>query len=149
MQRLKKRAEFLAAATGRRQAKKTLVLQMACQKAPDDASDRVPRFGFTVTRKVGPAVIRNRVRRRLKAAVGAMSPDAARPGVDYVLIGRRETLAAPFERIVADLGAAMLKLHRACDADEPVPPAPARRGRTGNRTAPPARRPAGMTEPCR
>ena len=57
------------------------------------------RVGFTVSKKVGNAVERNRVRRRLREVVRLSPPARMRPGHDYVLIGRRAALNAPFERI--------------------------------------------------
>lgn len=63
---------------------------------------RPARFGLTVTKKIGNAVVRNRIRRRLRAAVGAASPQA-QAGADYVLIARAAALTLPFERLVTDL----------------------------------------------
>lgn len=64
---------------------------------------RGPRFGFTVTKKTGNAVVRNRIRRRLREAVRLSAAGAALAGVDYVLIGRRAALTLPFDRLVDDL----------------------------------------------
>ena len=55
-----------------------------------------------MTKKIGNAVVRNRIRRRLKAAVGLAAGGAA-AGTDYVLIGRRAALTLPFDRLTADL----------------------------------------------
>ena len=68
------------------------------------------RVGFTVTRKVGGAVIRNRARRRLRAAVETVMPTHAAPGRDYVVIGRAGTVARPFADLVDDLKTALHKL---------------------------------------
>ncbi len=64
------------------------------------------RVGFTVSRKVGGSVERNRARRRLKAAAAIMALEAA-PGHDYVVIGRAATLRRPFAALVGDLAAAL------------------------------------------
>lgn len=66
-----------------------------------------PRVGFTVTRKVGSAVERNRARRRLRAAAAAVLSKGAQRGHDYVLIGRRETLRRDFADLLDDLTAAL------------------------------------------
>ena len=103
---LKKRAEFLRVrASGRRWAAAGLVLQMRAR------GDGAPmKVGYTVSRKVGNAVERNRVRRRLRAAVRE-SPDL-RPGRDYVVIGRRAALSRRWDALVADLKAAADRVER-------------------------------------
>ena len=68
------------------------------------------RVGFTVSRKVGGAVVRNRVRRRLRAAVDAVMPAHAAPGNDYVVIGRAATVRRPFDALSADLETALKHL---------------------------------------
>lgn len=68
------------------------------------------RVGFTVSRKVGNAVKRNRARRRLKAAAEQIMPVHAAPGYDYVVIGRQETLVRPFALLLQDLQAALKRL---------------------------------------
>ena len=70
-----------------------------------------PRFGFTVTKQVGGAVERNRIRRRLKAAVRGILPGHARCDFDYVLIARRPALDAAFPALVSDLVAALTRVH--------------------------------------
>jgi ribonuclease P protein component len=77
------------------------------------AQEAEPRFGFTVTRQIGKAVDRNRIRRRLKAAVAGVWPDYARRDFDYVLIARRPALTAAFGAIVSDLVKALERVHRA------------------------------------
>ena len=109
--RLKKRADFLRVAKGRRYSMPGLVLQMAHSDLP--AVDEVPplaRLGFTVTKKVGNAVIRNRARRRLKAAAARIMPLLARKGCDYVLIGCEGTLDRPFGDLLADLETALRRI---------------------------------------
>jgi ribonuclease P protein component len=76
-----------------------------------DRRDAGPaRVGFTVSKKVGNAVERNRVRRRLREIVKRASVDVTRPGHDYVLIGRRAGLTLPFEGLVEDLKGALRRL---------------------------------------
>ena len=108
MRRLRKRAEFVGAASGRRYSTPYFTLQ-ARAHGRDDVAE--PGFGFTVTRKTGGAVERNRIRRRLKEAV-RLGPLAAQPGYDYVLIGRRAALNGPFEAILKDLDRALRAVHR-------------------------------------
>ena len=68
------------------------------------------RLGFTASRKVGNAVVRNRTKRRLKAAADLVMPGQAKPGFDYVLIGRRETAGRPFPLLLEDLRTALKHL---------------------------------------
>ena len=103
--RLTRRAEFLAAAAkGRRAAVHGLVLQALPR--PDQGP---ARLGFTVTKKVGNAVVRNRTRRRLKEAARLVLAEAPPTGVDLVLIGRDTTRARPFADLQDDLRRAMKK----------------------------------------
>ncbi len=68
------------------------------------------RVGYTVSRKVGGAVERNRAKRRLRAAAERIMPGHARPGHDFVLIGRRATLKRRFRALLGDLETALRKL---------------------------------------
>ncbi len=78
------------------------------QAAPQAAEDASPRFGFTVTKKTGGAVERNRIRRRLKAAVRIASPKAS-AGVDYVIVGRRAAIDRDFKTLIADVESGLAK----------------------------------------
>jgi ribonuclease P protein component len=106
MERLKQRADFLATATGRRVPAGPFVLQA---RQRDDRGP--PRVGFTVTKKTGNAVERNRIRRRLRELV-RLSNDTMQAGHDYVLIGRRGALNAPFEKMADDFIRALQRLQR-------------------------------------
>lgn len=98
--RLKKNAQFRAAAKGVRYQGRAFTLQ-AARRA--DATVEGPRVGFTVTRKTGRAVARNRMRRRLKEAL-RLAPDlCTAPDHDYVLILRREALSTPFSELLGEL----------------------------------------------
>jgi len=120
-QRLKRRREFLhVARSGRKWAAPGLVLQVSSRQDPADraAPEGDIRIGFTVTRKVGGAVVRNRARRRLRAAVERVMPTHAAPGRDYVVIGRGDTLRRPFAALVGDLETALRKLGAWRDAGQ-------------------------------
>jgi ribonuclease P protein component len=109
--RLKKRADFVAAAKGRRQHQKNFVLQARERDPGPDEADP-PRLGFTVTKKVGNSVVRNRIRRRLREAARLSEGADFAPGRDYVLVARREALTAPFDELRGDLARALKKIHR-------------------------------------
>jgi ribonuclease P protein component len=106
MERLRLRADFVAAAAGAKAPAAAFVLQA---RRRDDEGPA--RFGFTVSKKVGNAVERNRVRRRLKEMVRLSAVGPMRVGFDYVLIGRRAALALPFERLVGDFAMALKRVH--------------------------------------
>lgn len=106
--RLKRRADFLAAARGRRVHCGPFTLQ-ANQRSETQADGVAygPRIGFTVTKKVGNAVERNRIRRRLREAVRLSEELSPAPRTDYVVVARREALAVAFPRLKAELVAAV------------------------------------------
>ena len=110
--RLKKRAEFLAVAgKGAKAPMPGLVLQLLPR-----ADDAPMRVGFTVTKKVGNAVVRNRTKRRLREAVRlGLDPEAHR-GLDIVVIGRDRTAERPFADLIDDLRKAVTKTRRATAA---------------------------------
>jgi ribonuclease P protein component len=106
MERLLLRKDFLAAARSPSRAVKACVVQM---RARDDAA--VARVGFTVTKKLGNAVTRNRIRRRLKEAVRTGLAGEFQPGRDYVIIGRAATGTRDFDALVSDIRSALDILH--------------------------------------
>ncbi|MCE2510613.1 MAG: ribonuclease P protein component [Alphaproteobacteria bacterium] len=110
--RLQHRADFLrVAGRGRRWVTPGLILQIApTTPDADGAKARRLRVGFTVSRRVGNAVERNRVRRRLRAAVREVLVPHGREGCDYVVIGRRGSLARSYRDLVQDLETALVKL---------------------------------------
>lgn len=77
---------------------------------PRGDDDPAIGLGFTATRKVGNAVVRNRARRRLKEAARIALASKGQPGWDYVAIARAETGDIPFPRLIADFERALTKL---------------------------------------
>ena len=119
---LKRRSEFLRIRKGARWATPAFVLEAKQREDRVRAGATVqPRFGFTVTKQIGKAVDRNRIRRRLKAAVGRVQGHHAKGDFDYVLIARRPALDSAFAELVSDLATALDHVHKA--------PAQDRRGR--------------------
>lgn len=101
------------ASTRVRQAMPGLVLQMREHTSQErESEDLAPlRLGLTVSKKVGNAVVRNRVKRRLRAAAEAILPRHARLHRDLVIIGRQNALRRPFADLLADLEKALKKLN--------------------------------------
>lgn len=110
--RLTWRRDFLKAAKGRRFHAKGFTLQ-SVRRAGPPPENALPRFGFTVTKKLGGAVVRNRIRRRLKEALRLLDPLPARPGHDYVILARTEALDLPFSSLQAELGTALTRIDTA------------------------------------
>lgn len=111
------------ASTRRRWATPGLILQARAHSAPGDAEaeegEGAIRVGFTVTRRVGNAVERNRVRRRLKAVAERVIPRSAAPGHDFVVVGRVLTLKRPFRDLIKDLEGALKGLGAWCREGAP------------------------------
>ena len=111
---LKRRADFLRVRGGLRWSTPALVLEAKPRiHGPDEtrAHAGIARFGFTVTKKIGNAVVRNRVRRRFKEAVRELLP-LARDGFDYVLIARSLAIEQSYADLKADLVQALERIHR-------------------------------------
>lgn len=105
---LQKRADFLAAARAKRQGMPGFLLQ-----ARPRGDDGDPRIGYTCSKKIGNAVMRNRAKRRLRAIARDVLPDQARKGWDYVLVGRpNATITRDFAQMRAELSKALDKVHR-------------------------------------
>src|SRR3954469_24022690 len=105
MERLKQRADFLAAATGSKVPAAPFVLQARAREDHGPA-----RVGFTVTKKTGNAVERNRIRRRLREIVRKTGPSVMKAGHDYVVIGRRIALNMPFDKMTDEFVRALRRL---------------------------------------
>jgi ribonuclease P protein component len=102
--RLRKRAQFLAVRRGDKRRGRLFLLEVL-----DRGDVAAPRVGFTVTKKVGNAAVRNRIRRRLKEAVRVHAAGDMCAGSDYVIVGREDVLAAPFSDIGAELSRRLRK----------------------------------------
>jgi ribonuclease P protein component len=128
--RLKTRGEFVHVKGGTRFTTPSLVLQARrrheiraetvaktqATRAMGAETAHLARFGFTATKGLGSAVVRNRARRRLKEAVRLTAPAHAVAGYDYVLIARAGTVQRPFTELIRDLERALAKVHELSSA---------------------------------
>jgi ribonuclease P protein component len=106
MDRLKKRSDFQRlSASGQKVVTTTFIMLAAVQQAQGEA-----RMGFTVTKRNGNAVKRNRIRRRLREAAKELWEGGAMHGKDYVLIAREKALDCPYGEILRDLRYAFRKI---------------------------------------
>ena len=103
---IKKRADFLAAQSGLKAGAGSFLLARA--RSPN--TDGRTRLGFTVTKKIGKAVLRNRIRRRLREAARRVFRDHAAHGYDYVLIARPGAATREFALLLDDMKRALLRL---------------------------------------
>ena len=108
---LKKRKDYLRTQSGRKWRTPSLILTMRAREGSEQVGEGVSRFGCTVTKRIGNAVRRNRVKRRLREAIRLAAPDSAQAGFDYVIIARRSALDTPFGDIVEEMGTALQQVH--------------------------------------
>jgi ribonuclease P protein component len=113
---LSRRADFLAANRGKRAPTPGFVL-LVRPRGDDDATMRV---GFTVTKKIGGAVVRNRMKRRLRVLARELLPELGIRGADHVLIGRSSGVERDFGLLREELGKALRKVSGATVRPEPV-----------------------------
>jgi ribonuclease P protein component len=106
--RLRVRRDFLYVAQGEKAVRKGVVIQMRDGRGQPDEI----RAGFTATRKIGGAVVRNRAKRRLKEAARLLLPLHGRPGNDYVFIARAATAGRDWARLLDDVTTALQTLAR-------------------------------------
>ncbi len=113
---LRKRREFIAMRAGVRQHMSTFLLQMKYRDGSDEQKNPInktdARVGFTVTKKTGNAVERNRIKRRLRDAIQRSLPNTGRASHDYVVIGKRAALNSDFQTIVRELSSALKRVHQ-------------------------------------
>ena len=101
--RLKTRPQFLSVRKGHAERRKSVVVQ--ARRRPQST---VMGAGFTATKKIGNAVIRNRAKRRLREAAHQLLPLHGRPGTDYVFIARIETATIGWQRLLDDMESALI-----------------------------------------
>ncbi|MBX9924844.1 MAG: ribonuclease P protein component [Hyphomicrobiaceae bacterium] len=109
---LKVRAEFQRVRGGGRASMPAFLLEGKPRAAPEDGIPVIigPRFGFTITKKLGNAVVRNRMRRRLKAALAGLAATHAAPDMDYVVVARPPAFDQDFAALAVDLKSALRRV---------------------------------------
>ena len=121
--RITRRADFLKAARAAYQARTAVVVQARRRDDTEMPQSEAIRTGFTATKKVGNAVIRNRAKRRLREAARLLLPAHGVRGHDYVFIARAGTLERPWAGLLDDVKAALIRLARTPSAAAKGPPA--------------------------
>lgn len=107
---LKKRKDFLRAANDVSFVCSNVIVQAA--RPLSDAPNRAARIGFTATKRLGKAHIRNRTKRRLRAVVREYYEKYMLPNVDYVLIGRYATYCCAYKELKADVKYALKRINK-------------------------------------
>jgi ribonuclease P protein component len=113
LERLRKRWQFLAVAKGRSHARGAVMIQVAPRVAIEGCPPPDPTLigvGFTATKRVGGAVVRNRAKRRLREAARALVPLHGLPGHDYVVVARASVTTRSWERLLDDVKSALISL---------------------------------------
>ena len=106
LQTLKKREDFVAAnKADNKWVSDTLILQIT------EGQPKKVEYGVTVTKKLGSAVIRNRIKRRLRSAIAEILPKQGQQGMRYVVIGRKAALEQKAEKLRSDLKWCLKRLH--------------------------------------
>lgn len=121
LSRLKKRRDFLRISEKSwRFVTHSFIIQMAPQEISKGSQKekKEPRIGFTVTKRVGGAVLRNRARRRLKSAVFEMK-NIFSSCYDYVIIARQESLTDCFLDIKKNISYSVSRLHKMAEEKKP------------------------------
>lgn len=108
---IKDRKDFLAAAHGKKWVTGILILQMNKRPAGHTVGEHDARIGFTVSKKVGGAVVRNRARRRLREAARQVAPSFIQSGYDYVVISRQGAATCEFSVLLRDMEFAFSRIH--------------------------------------
>ena len=126
---LRKRREFLRVRGGGRWSTHAFVLETKARPEVDEAIGAATkprenpvhsgdeacgnaRFGFTVTKRLGNAVRRNRIRRRLRAVVTEVGPQRARAAFDYVVIAREAAYDIRFDELTQLMSTALERVHQ-------------------------------------
>jgi ribonuclease P protein component len=111
LERLKKRRQFLAVAQGLSCARGAVLVQDLPRLAePPEPSEPVIGLGFTATKRLGGAVVRNRAKRRLREAARLLAPLHGEPGHDYVFVARNGAPNRPWARLLDDVKTALVSL---------------------------------------
>ena len=130
---LQRRGEFLRIRNGLRWSSAAFVVEAKSREgwlSPVPVEHGIARFGLTVTKQLGNAVTRNRIRRRLRSALQQIVARCARPGFDYVVIARADAGTILFARLLAELETALTGVH----SRQPQPGG-GKRGRTGGKSS--------------
>jgi ribonuclease P protein component len=112
IQRLTRRPQFLAAAKGASAARGAVLCQQLKRNPADKHAPQADavRMGFTATKRLGGAVVRNRAKRRLREAARALLPALGQNGCDYVFIARQGAADRPWDRLLDDMKRALISL---------------------------------------
>lgn len=112
---LKKRKDFLRVAKGFKVVTSSIILQAALSLC---AEETAPKVGYTTSKKIGKATVRNRARRRMRVLVREFFPKLALNNIEYVLIGRHNTAECSFEILQRDIKYALKHIAQELNQDE-------------------------------
>lgn len=109
---IRHRPDFIAANRGKRFVTPGFILLVYARRDGHPVSPETVRYGITVTKKIGNAVIRNRMKRRFRALLAEALPKSGMEGIDHILIGRKQDKEPAFDVMRADLEKGLQHLAR-------------------------------------
>ncbi|GAA0477073.1 ribonuclease P protein component [Parasphingorhabdus litoris] len=107
---IRKRPDFLAANRGKRFVTPAFILLAYKRPEGDSVDKEVVRYGITVTKKIGNAVARNRMKRQFRALLAELLPQYGITGADHIMIGRKQSEKRDFAAMRSDLEKALKHL---------------------------------------
>jgi ribonuclease P protein component len=128
VERLRVRRELSFVAKGYSERRKSVVIQARKRHCDSDEPSSHIGAGFTATKKIGSAVIRNRAKRRMRECARVLLPKHGLPEIDYVFIARRDTSTRQWQGLLDDVESALLRLREQILSGKP--PAPERRSKS-------------------
>ena len=101
---IKKRIDFIKVSKkGKRSFTKGFILQKYKRDFSAKDKENIARVGFTVTKKIGGAVVRNKIKRRFRSIIKEVSNEYLKKNYDYVIIANKKSLVMDYKELKNDV----------------------------------------------